>query len=60
MSNLPTQQNSSAYVQQFSEQNARELVEDMLFLYGKKFTDQWSGLKKSQIIPIFLLPDKTL
>ena len=50
MSNLPTQQNNSTYVQQFSEQNARELVEDMLFLYGKKFTDQWSGLKKSQII----------
>lgn len=41
-------------VQQFSEQDARKLVEDMLFMYGKKFTDQWSGLKKGQVIEKFV------
>ena len=46
----PVIQQQGEVVQKFCEQDARKLVEDMLFLYGKKFTDQWSGLKKSQIV----------
>lgn len=49
---IPEQKTNS--VQQFGEQDARKLVEDMLFMYGKKFTDQWSGLKKGQVIEKFV------
>lgn len=50
---LAQHQNTQA-VQQFSEHDARKLVEDMLLMYGKKFTDQWSGLKKGQVIEKFV------
>lgn len=47
-------QHQTHIVQQFSEHDARKLVEDMLLMYGKKFTDQWSGLKKGQVIDKFV------
>lgn len=47
-------QNQDHSVQQFGEQDARKLVEDMLLSYGKRFTDQWSGLKKGQVIDKFV------
>lgn len=54
MLNELSQQQTTHAVQQFSETDARKLVEDMLLMYGKKFTDQWSGLKKSQVIEKFV------
>lgn len=54
MRNELSQQQTTHAVQQFSETDARKLVEDMLLMYGKKFTDQWSGLKKSQVIEKFV------
>ncbi|MEN3979053.1 hypothetical protein [Acinetobacter sp. CWB-B33] len=50
MRNELAQHQQPHIVQQFCEQDARKLVEDMLLMYGKKFTDQWSGLKKGQVI----------
>ncbi|WOE40726.1 hypothetical protein [Acinetobacter chinensis] len=50
----PVVQQQGEMVQQFSEQDARKLVEDMLLMYGKKFTDQWSGLKKGQVVEKFV------
>ena len=47
------QQENTQVVRQFCEQDARKLVEDMLFMYGKKFTDNWSGLNKGQVIAKF-------
>ena len=47
-------QNQDHSVPQFGEQDARKLVEDMLLSYGKRFTDQWSCLKKGQVIDKFV------
>ena len=54
MRNELAQHENTQAIQQFSELDARKLVEDMLLMYGKKFTDQWSGLKKGQVIEKFV------
>ena len=54
MHNVLAHQQNTHELQKFSEHDARKLVEDMLFMYGKKFTDQWSGLKKGQVIEKFV------
>lgn len=54
MRNELAQHENTQVIQQFSELDARKLVEDMLLMYGKKFTDQWSGLKKGQVIEKFV------
>ncbi len=53
MRNELAQHENTQAVRQFCEQDARKLVEDMLFMFGKKFTDNWSGLNKGQVIAKF-------
>lgn len=44
---------SDQQVRKFGEEDARLLIKEMIELHGKKFTDQWAGQTKGQVVAKF-------